>query len=134
MPVKQIAPLLICALILLSARQSAALAQARYADNVQGLSAPRSKPNSNLSTVFAEGVAKIKTAGPGTDDFRRLEKERLFPQSAAKPGGSGFSGKEKILAVVIVLGITALAIVLAHNGVDPKPRCEDEPGSPDCIQ
>lgn len=130
---KQIASLLICALILLTAGPAKSFAQTRYANNELNLRVAQAKPNAGLSIVFTEGIAKIKAARLTTADFRRLEKERLYSQSTAKPG-SGFSKKEKILAVVILLGITALAIVLAHNGVDPKPSCEEQPGAPDCIQ
>ncbi len=110
------------------------LSQTVVAQSEQNISRLEIKSKPNLKTLFAEETAKNKSrATLSAADIKRLEKENLNPQTTTR-SGSGFSKRDAILAVVIVVAITALAIVLAHNGVDPKPRCEDEPGTPDCIQ
>lgn len=128
MKMKTIASLLICALTLLTVTPSKAVAQREQ--NPGGVQA---KPRPHLKSLFAEETANVKVGTLSAADIKRLEKERLDPQSTARPN-SGFSKREKILAVVIVVAITAVAIVLVHNGVDPKPRCEDDPSAPGCIQ
>lgn len=136
---KATASLLMCAVTLLTVAPSKALAQtvgrpaAVAAGREQNLGGAPAKPKHELRALFAEEVARSKAGTLSAADRERLEKGWLEPQSTPKPN-SGFSRRDAILVVVVVVAITALAVVLAHNGVDPKPRCEDEPGTPDCIQ
>ena len=137
MKIKSIACLLICGVMLLAFSPSKAFAQiggqpavAPRGENPSGEPA-KSKPQ--LKELFAGEVAKNKAVAMSEADLKRLEKESLFPQSAPR-GSSGFSKKHAFLAVVIVVVIVGLAIVLEHNGVNPVVRCEDSPGTPDCVQ
>ena len=137
MRIKSIAGLLICAVTLLAVWPSKAFAQtqgytaiAPRGENPSGEPA-RSKPQ--LKELFAREMAKNKAGTLSVADLKRLEKESLFPQSAPR-GSSGFSKRDAALAVVVLVVIVGLAIVLAHNGVNPVVSCEDSPGTPDCVQ
>lgn len=99
--------------------------------NLNGVPQPKSKLD--LKASFAKEIANVKAGALSAADLKRLEKERLESQATTQPK-SGFSKQEKILAVVIVVAITAVAIVLVHNGVEPITRCEDDPSAPDCIR
>ncbi len=137
MRIKSIACLLMCAVMLLTVWPSKAFAQtegypamAPRVENVSG-EPHRSKPR--LREIFAREMAKNKAGTLSVADLKRIETESLFPQSTTKTGSS-FSKKEAVLAVVVVVVIVGLAIVLAHNGVNPVVSCEDSPGTPDCVQ
>ena len=136
MRIKSIACLLICGVTLLAFSPSKAFAQiegqpavAPSEENAGGVPA-KSKPP--LKELFARDMAKNKAVAISEADLKRLERERLFPQSAPK-AGSGFSKRDAVLAVVLVVVIVGLAVVLVHNGVNPVVRCEDQPGTPDCV-
>lgn len=128
MRIKSIACLLICGVTLLAASPSKAFAQT--GGPTAGAPAD-SKPR--LKELFDEGLAKKKAGTLSEADLKRLEKERLFPQSAPR-GSSGFSKRDAVLVVVLVVVIVGLALVLEHNGVNPVVRCEESPGTPDCVQ
>lgn len=136
MRIKSIACLLICAVTLLAVSPSKALAQlgsrpsaAPLGENPGG-GPEKSKPS--LKELFARGEARNKAVAMSEADLKRLEKERMFPQSAPK-NSSNFSKRDAVLVVVVVVVIVGLALVLAHNGVDPVVRCDDAPGTPDCV-
>lgn len=137
MSTKSIACLLMCVVTLLAVSPSKAFAQlgsqpavASRAENPGG-EPVKSKPS--LKELFERGAAKNKAGAISEADLKRLEKERMFPQSAPKTGSS-FSKRKAILVVVLVVVIVGLAVVLEHNGVNPVVRCEDDPWDPDCVQ
>lgn len=136
MRIKSVASLLLCGVMLLTVSPSKAFAQivAQTAAAPRGASpgGEPSKSQPRLKELFAEVAAKNKAGTISEADLKRLESERLFPQTAPR-ASSGFSKKKVVLAVVIVVVIVGLAIVLEHNGVNPTVRCEDEPGTPDCV-
>jgi hypothetical protein len=133
--VKAMAPLFICAVMLLTAAPSKALAQtlSQPARGEQTSGGATAKPKSDLKARFAAEVADAGAHMLSAEGMERLERERLRAQSTSKVK-SGFAHRDVVLAVVIVVAIVGLAIVLAHNGVDPKPLCEDEPFTPGCVQ
>lgn len=132
---KLLAASLICAVALVTVAPPKTLAQTTGQPVVvrteQNVSVARAKLKPDLKALFAEEVAKNKSGTLTEADIERLEKARLA-QTVAQPS-SGFSKKEKVLLVVFLVVITAVAIVLVHNGVEPRPLCEEEPATPDCI-
>ena len=136
MSMKSIASLLICAVTLLTFAPSKAFAQTvgrpAAAAGEQKLAGAQARPEHELKALFAEEIAKHKAETVSAADTRRLEKGWLNPQTTPKHS-SGFSKRDAVLAVVIIVVITGLAIVLVHNGVEPVTRCEDAPGTPDCV-
>ena len=137
MRIKSIACLLICAVTLLAVSPPKACAQieghpavAPRGEHLRGEPA-KSKPQ--LRELFIREIAKNKADTLSLADLKRFEKESLFPQSAPR-GSSAFSKKNAVLAVVLVVVIVGLAIVLAHNGVNPTVSCDESPGTPDCVQ
>ncbi|HVG30562.1 MAG TPA: hypothetical protein VM864_12720 [Pyrinomonadaceae bacterium] len=135
MKMKAVISSLICAALLLTVAPSKALAQTlgQPARGEQASDAGAARPKRDLKARFAAEIAKAGADTVSAEGMARLEKERLRVQSTSKVK-SGFSNKEVVLAVVIVVAIVGLAIVLAHNGVDPKPSCDDEPLTPGCIR
>lgn len=135
MRVKSIASLLLCGVTLLAVSPSEAFAQTGGRPAVvprgESLSGGRAKSKPQLKEVFAGEVAKNRAGTMSEADIKRLEKESLFPQSA--PKSHGFSKRDAALVVLIVVVIVGLAIVLEHNGVRSVVRCEDSPGTPDCV-
>ena len=137
MRIKFIACLLICTVTLLAVSPPKAFAQigahpviAPVGENLGGKPA-KSKPR--LREVLARETAKSEAGVISEAELKRLHKESLLTQSAPR-AGSGFSKKKVVLMVAIVVVIVGLAIVLEHNGVNPTVRCEDSPGTPDCVQ
>jgi hypothetical protein len=137
MRIKSIACLLICAVTLLAVWPSKAFAQTQgypaLAPRGENRSGEPVKSKPHLKELFARELAKNKADALSVADIKRLERASLFPQSVPKTGSS-FSKREAVLAVVVIVVIVGLAIVLAHNGVNPVVSCQDSPGTPDCVQ
>lgn len=126
------ASLLTCAVVVLAFAPTRALAQTVARPPAQ-TAAARAEQKPALKSIFAEELAKkSERAGKlSTADVRRLEKESLDPRPQG--GGSGWSKKKAVLMVVIVVVIVGLAIVLAHNGVNPSVTCDQDPLDPNCV-
>lgn len=135
---KAVASFVISASLMLTLARPAALAQTsgRTAAGEQAAGGPAAgaeaaAPGRDLKARFAAEVANARADTRAAESAVRLEKVKVRAQSNPK---SGFNNKHVALAVVIVVVIVGLAIVLEHNGVDPKPLCDDEPLTPGCIR
>jgi hypothetical protein len=130
---KAVASLVISAALLLTLVPPKALAQTseQAAAGRQAAVAASATPERDLKARFAAEVANARADTRAAEGAVRLEKVRVRAQQNPK---SGFNNKHVVLAVVVVVVIVGLAIVLAHNGVDPKPLCDDEPLTPGCIR
>ena len=134
---KSVAPLLVCAALLLAAAPSKAFAQtlARPAPTGVGQSSgdARAKPQADLRGTFA-GVTARSRAGTVTGaDIKRLERGWLDSQTTAQ-AQSGFTKKQKVLVIALVVVIVGLAVVLAHNTEKGGHTfCDIDPSDPDCI-
>ncbi len=135
MRVKRIASLLICVVVLAAVSPSKALAQTAgrtaVAAGEQALSAGRVGAKARLKDAFAGEVEKGRDGKISREELKRLEAGWLSPQSA--PKSHSFNKKAVIFTIVVVVVITAIAIVLEHNGVNPVTNCQDDPTVPDCV-
>lgn len=134
MRIKPVASSLMCAALLLTVAPSRAFAQTMnqpaVATREQNSDGARASGKPDLKARFAEEIANAKAETLSAEGIKRLDREKLPPQSTVK---SGFSNKNVVLAVVIVVVIVGLAIVLAHNGVDPNVSCDADPLAPNCV-
>lgn len=135
MRVKPIASLLICGVVLAAVSPSKALAQAAgqtaVAVGEQALSAERVEAKTRLKDAFAGEVEKNRAGKISREESKRLESGWLAPQST--PKSNSFNKKAVLFTIVVVVVITAIAIVLEHNGVNPVTNCSDDPTVPDCV-
>jgi hypothetical protein len=134
MRARSIASLLICGVVLVAVSPSKVLGQtagqpaAVRGEGVMNVERGETKPR--LKVAFAGELEKNKGDKITREEIRRLEKGWL-PQAA--PKSHSFNKKAVAFAVVVVVVITALAIVLEHNGVNPVTRCDDDPTVPGCV-
>jgi hypothetical protein len=121
--------------MLLTVAPSKAFAQtlSHTATGEQTLGGGAARRRRDLKARFAEEIANAGAGTLSAEGMERLERERLRAQSNSKVR-SGFTNKEVVLAVVIVVAIVGLAIVLVHNGVEPITSCDDEPLTPGCVR
>lgn len=130
---KEIISLLLCAGLLLAAAPPKACAQtpaqSAHTRSGQGSSDVTATPGPGLRAAFAEVMAR-DTAGTSLGaGIKRLERESLNAQPA-----SGYSKKEKILVISIVVGLVVLAVVLAaKTGKGGHTFCDIDPTDPDCL-
>src|SRR5215203_5062259 len=132
---KNVTPLLISAVVLLSSLPSQAFAQtpSRQAltGNGQILSHTQAKPELDLGEAFAEVRARTKADTLREADINRLAKKWSYPQTTAKPQ-SGYTTKQKVLVIFIVAGVVVLAVVLgAKTGKGGHSFCDIDPADPD---
>ena len=137
MQIKNVTCLLLCAVVLLAYSPSKAFAQTpvRPALAAGGMSASESqeKPKPDLRAAFAEVTAKMRSDSTTEADLKRLERTQLNPQNTSK-GQSLYTRKEKIILISSVVGIIALAVVLAFTTKKGGHGfCDIDPGDPDCL-
>ena len=135
MKIKTIASLFVCAVLLVTVAPARAFAQTlshpAIAPAEQTSDGARAERKPDLKARFTEVIANAKADTLSAEGIKRLDREKLPPQSTVK---SGFSNKNVVLAVVVVVVIVGLAIVLAHNGVDPNVSCDVDPLAPNCVR
>lgn len=135
MRVRSIASLLLCGVTLLAVSPSKAYAQLAAQPAVipkrDSLSVEPLKPKPRLKEAFAGEVAKNRGRVLTEADIKRLEKESLFPQTT--PSSSGFTKKEAVLVVLLVVAIVGLAIMIANNTEEQPPDCSLDPSDFRCL-
>lgn len=131
---KNIAPLLVCAVMWLTSMPLGVLAQTPAQPELFGaleLSEPRSELAPDLKTAIAEAVAKTKSdARVGAESVT----SRRGWQNQPPASDGGYTTKDKILIGSVVVGLIVLAVVIAaKTGKGGRSLCEFEPDDPDCI-
>jgi len=134
---KKVTSLLICVVVLIATAPSGAFAQTlahtALADSGGRSSDAKAKPKQDLRGSFAEVMAKSRAGTVTEADIKRLETDRLNPQTSAK-AQSGFTKKQKILVFSIVAGLVGLAVVLAvTTKKGGHTFCDVDPTDPNCL-
>lgn len=133
---KQVTSLLICVVMLVATAPSRTYAQTpaqtTLTENEGSSGDAQAKSKQNLKAAFAELTAKSRAGAVTEADLKRLERERLYPQTKAK-SKSGLTGKEKLLIFGIIAGFVGLGVVLAKTMKKGIVFCSIDPGDLNCV-
>lgn len=138
MLLKQVASMMVCALMLLALTPPGVSAQTQAQPKAaaverRSLSVSGAETRSSLKALFAESASRIGTGRLTGLDFKRLEK--MQQEEDTQPAqNEKWSKRKKVLMIIAIIGAGALtAWAIANSVENPRSFCDTAPWDPDCI-